>query len=818
MSLSPGTRIGTYQITGPLGAGGMGEVYRARDTRLGREVAVKVLPSGVASNPDRLARFEREARTIAGLNHPNIVTLFSVEDEGGIRFLTMELVEGQSLDRVVTSGGLPLARVLELSIPLANALVAAHERGVIHRDLKPANVMVTHDDWVKVLDFGLAKVAAEGGSSPDASVGATAGVPLSGAGQVLGTVPYMAPEQIRAETVDARSDLFSLGIILYELATGRRPFTGTTPADVSSSILRDVPVPVLSVRADLPRDLNRIITRCLEKNPRDRFQTARDVYNELRYVQREIESGAIAQTPPPSSGLSYGMPTTPAPATPAPVSPAPRSPAPISASPPSPAPSPGSGYGSSPGGGREVPSIAVLPFVNRSRGEEDEYFSDGLADELLNVLTKVRGLRVAARASSFQFKGTNEDVAVIGEKLNSATLLDGSVRKSGNRVRISVQLVKAADRVQLWSETYDRSLDDIFAVQDDIAQCVVKELRATLLGEAPDSDASRKAEAEVAKAAKGHGTNPEAHRLYLQGKYLIERVTQADTVQGLRYLNEALALDPTHALAWAEVARAHANGGGYGWETTLEGYGKAREAALRAIKLAPDLAEGYLRLSSVQRLYDWDWAGAEASTRRALELAPGNPEVKRSSAGLLHILGQFEEAERLYRNALEQDPLSSAAYRAISLVYRSLDRHQEAEQAIRKGLELSPFHVGARMVLAIVLSERGRNEEALTEAKAETAEWARLTALALVYFRMGRRDEADQALAELEAKHAVDAPYQISAVHAERGDVDAAFRWLERALAEKDAGVAQAKAERVYRPLHGDPRWSALMKKLGFEK
>jgi tetratricopeptide (TPR) repeat protein len=294
-------------------------------------------------------------------------------------------------------------------------------------------------------------------------------------------------------------------------------------------------------------------------------------------------------------------------------------------------------------------------------------------------------------------------------------------------------------------------------------------------------------------------------------------VTEQDTAQGLRYLNEALALDPTHALAWTEIARAHANGGGYGWETTFEGYRKAREAALRAIELAPDLAEGYLRLSSVQRLYDWDWTGAEASTRRALELAPGNPEAMRSSGGLLHILGQFEEAERLYRTALEQDPLSSAAYRAISLVYRSLDRHQEAEQAIRKGLELSPFHVGARMVLAIVLAERGRNEEALTEAKAETAEWARLTALAMVYFRLGRREEADQALAELEAKHAVDAPYQISAVHAERGDVDTAFRWLERATTEKDAGVAQANAERVFRPMHGDPRWSALMKKLGFE-
>ncbi len=806
MPLSQGTRIGTYQIIGPLGAGGMGEVYRARDTRLGREIAVKVLPQSVSANPDRLARFEREARTVAGLNHPNIVTLFSVEDEGGIRFLTMELVEGQSLDRVVAQGGLPLSRVLDLAIPLANALVAAHERGVIHRDLKPANVMVTHDDWIKVLDFGLAKMAAEEAPAQDATIGATAGSPLSGEGQVLGTVPYMSPEQIRGETLDARSDLFAFGIILYELATGRRPFSGATPADVSSSILRDAPVQVVKLRADLPRDLNRIITRCLEKSPRDRFQTARDVANELRYIQREIESGVVEHVPL----------DTPPPLSHAPLSPPPVSPAPFTPAPQSPAPS-GSGYGSAVGAGREAPSIAVLPFVNRSRGEEDEYFSDGLADELLNVLTKIRGLRVAARASSFQFKGKNEDVAVIGEKLNAATLLDGSVRKSGNRVRISVQLVKAADRVQLWSETYDRSLDDIFAVQDDIAQCVVKELRATLLGEAPGSDASRKAEADVAAAAKGHGTNPEAHRLYLQGKYLIDRVTEGDTAQGLRYLNEALSLDPAHALAWTEVSRAHSNSGGYGWDTTFEGYRKAREAALRAIELAPGLAEGYLRLSAVQRLYDWDWEGAEASTRRALELAPGSAEVMRSTGALLHLRGRYEEAERLLRTSVEQDPLSSAAYRVMALLYRSMDRLKDAEQAMRKGLELSPLHVGARLVLAIVLSEQGWHEEALVVAKGEPAEWARLTALAYVHFCLGQRTESDQALAALEEKHSVDSPYQVAAVHAIRDELDASLDWLERGITVKDAGMSQMRVERVFRRLHGNPRWNALMNKMGFD-
>ncbi|HYJ33719.1 MAG TPA: protein kinase, partial [Candidatus Binatia bacterium] len=714
MPFPAGTRLGSYEILTPLGAGGMGEVYRARDIRLGRAVAVKVLPDAVASSPDRLARFEREARTVAGLNHPNIVTLYSVEDEGGVRFLTMELVDGQTLDRMVAPGGLPLARVLEIAIPLTNALAAAHERGVIHRDLKPGNVMMTRDGWVKVLDFGLAKTS-QGDLGEGATLGATAESPISGQGQVLGTIPYMAPEQVRGEAVDARSDLFSLGIILYELATGRRPFTGPTPADVSSAILRDVPVPVLSLRGDVPRDLDRIITRCLEKNARDRIQTARDVYNELRYVQREAERVPGFAAPASAPAAPATPPPVPSPAT------GPPSSRPLGA--------PSSSVSTPP---RDAPSIAVLPFVNRSRGEEDEYFSDGLADELLNVLTKVRGLRVAARASSFQFKGKNEDLAVIGQKLNVATLLDGSVRKAGNRVRISVQLIHASDRVQLWSETYDRSLDDIFAVQDDIAQSVVKELRTTLLGEAPDSKASGLAQADVAAAAKGHGDNPEAHRLYLQGKYLIDRMSQEDIAKAIDYLKEALAMDPKHALAWTELSRAQSMSGGYGWIPVNDAYRMARESAHKALELAPDLPEAYVRLSAVQRMYDWDFRAAEESSRRALHLAPGSPAALGAAGALAWILGRFEEAEAMHLRALQQDPLSAASYSSLALLYRSAGRLPDAERYLRKALELSPNRIGGRHVLGIVLAEMGRFDEALMEAQGERAEWARLTGLAYV--------------------------------------------------------------------------------------
>jgi len=311
MPLAPGSRLGPYEILTPLGAGGMGEVYRARDPRLGREVALKLLPAGVAASAERLARLEREARAIAGLNHPNIVTLYSLEDEAGVRFLTMELVEGQSLDRLVTPGGLPAARVLELAIPLADALVTAHERGVVHRDLKPGNLMVTPEGRLKVLDFGLAKLSGALEGPLAASTAATMTGPISTAGQIVGTVPYMAPEQVRGGTVDERTDLFALGIVIYELATGRRPFAGDTPADVSSAILRDRPVPLASVRPELPGGLDRVVGRCLEKDPRDRHRAAREVVEELRLVQHQLERSDVGLSAGPSarSGRSWCSPS-----------------------------------------------------------------------------------------------------------------------------------------------------------------------------------------------------------------------------------------------------------------------------------------------------------------------------------------------------------------------------------------------------------------------------------------------------------------------------------------------------------------------------
>ena len=462
----------------------------------------------------------------------------------------------------------------------------------------------------------------------------------------------------------------------------------------------------------------------------------------------------------------------------------------------------------------EPPSIAVLPFVNMSRDEENEYFADGLSEELLNVLAKIRGLRVASRTSAFSFKGKDIDLPTIAQKLNVATVLEGSVRKSGNRVRITAQLIEVATDSHLWSETYDRELDDIFAVQDDIAQSVVKELRAALLGVEGENAATRTAAADVRRAAVGRGDNPEAFALYLRGKFIGERVTQSDSDKAIELFKKALAIDPNFALAWAELARAHQLQAGFGFARIDEGFERAREAAQQALKIAPDMAEGHIQLGLLQESYDWDWAAADASFRRALELAPGDGNAVRAAAGLARILGRFDEALALMEKAIALDPLSPRTHRQAAMIYLVAGRLDDAAASFQLSLDLSPNFGLAHAFLAIARMLQGRSEEGLALAKAESHDVFRNLAFAMIQHSLGHPAESDAALKALIDGFGWTAAYQIAEAYAHRGEIDKAYEWLETAYSQRDPGVVYTAVDGFLVPLHGDPRWQPFLKRM----
>ncbi len=666
MTLTPGSRLATYEILSPLGAGGMGEVYRARDTRLGRDVVVKVLSDALASSPDRLARFEREAKTVASINHPNIVTLHSIEEINGTRFLTMELVDGQDLSTLVTPGGLPLPQVLDLAIPLADALVAAHEKGVVHRDLKPANVMVTREGRIKVLDFGLAKLAQ---TEPDLrdTQAMTMTSPISDAGQVVGTVPYMAPEQIRGESMDARTDLFSFGILVYELATGKRPFAGGTFADVSSAILRDSPPSLTSLRSDLPFELARILGRCLEKQPRERFQTALDVANELRGLKRTLE---------PAEPLLH-VP-------------------------------------------QDRPSIAVLPFDNLSGDREQEYFADGIVAEIITGLSRIKWLFVISRNSTFMYKGKQIDVKAVGRELGVRYVLEGSVRRSGNHVRVTGELIEAATARHVWADRYDGTMDDIFALQDEMTVSVIGAVEPTL----------RKAEVE--RARRKRPDSLDAYDLFLRALPFVSTAMPEDADRALELLEEAIRLEPDYAIAhgcvaWCheqrylrgglqaearEAARKHAHAairagsddamalalGGFTLAVT-EGCFEASaiDALDRAIALSPSSALAF-GFSSIVRAWRGDTATAIAHARIGIRLSPYDPLIHIPYVGLAHahfLARQWAEAADAARRASQASPRFSVPVYLLAAALVRLGHLEEAKSTAAHLLELQPgFTVG----------------------------------------------------------------------------------------------------------------------------
>lgn len=770
--------IANYRIISPLGAGGMGEVWIAEDTKLNRKVALKFLKRQFSQDTEKLKRFIQEAKVVSSLNHPNILTIHEIGEADGQNFIVTELIEGKTLRQFVSSKEpIRIDTVLRIGIQLAEALAAAHSVGIIHRDIKPENIMIRADGYAKLLDFGLAKLSqmpnADNLSPQDATFFSINTIP----GMILGSFPYMSPEQARGQQVDTRSDIFSLGVVLYELLTRCQPFRGETFGHIIISILEQEPPPI-STTADfpIPAKLETIIQRMLAKNTESRYQNVRDLIGDFEMLKQQLnfEAELARQSQTVMLNPVVNDKTT------------------------------------------TDNTIAVLPFLNMSRSKNGDYFSDGLAEELLNVLSQIRGLRVAARTSAFSFKGKPATVSEIGKALNVASVLEGSVRIANNRVRVAVQLVDVANGYHLWAERYDRTMDDIFAIQDDIAQRVVQELRARLIGENVDADNSRHVISEIARASRGRADDPEAQRLMMLGKYFLDRTTREDTDKAVSYFHQALDIDPEYARCWAQLGRAYSIEAGRGWIDVEEGFDRSREATRHALELEPELAEGYAQLGRIQLTHDWDFHAAEISFQRALELAPDNPSVLDGASLLEYKLGRFEKALSLSRRVSVQDPLSAAFWHNLGLTCHAAGLLPEAETAFRRALEIVPQRFVTNALLALVLADQELADEALKQAAAEPDEFWQLWSLAIIYHLVDRQADAEKTLDKLTGEYAAGNAYQIAEVYSVRGERKEAFKWLNRALKERDPGITHTKVNPRLRPLHCDPQWTKMLQKIGF--
>jgi serine/threonine protein kinase/Flp pilus assembly protein TadD len=759
-----GRTLAHYRITVAIGAGGMGEVYRATDAKLGRDVALKVLPAEMASSPERIERFQREAKALAALDHPGIVGVYSVEEADGVHFLTMQLVEGQSLDCLIAEGSLPVEKLLEIATALADALAAAHEKGIVHRDLKPANVMVTKDGRVKVLDFGLAKVAGPGDAARTDS-----GLPTemqTREGLVMGTVPYMSPEQVQGRAVDHRTDIFSLGIILYEMASGRRPFQSDSAAGLMSAILRDTPPPVMLLRGDLTAELQRVIEGCLQKDPVARTQTAREVCDELAALRRQLKSGTL-----PRSAVSGA-----------------------------------SGAGAADPAASNRRSIVVLPFANLSPDPDNEYFSDGLTEEIIADLSKVLALRVISRTSAMQLKGAKKDVRTIGRDLGVRYVLEGGVRKAGNSLRITAQLIDALTDAHLWADKYSGTIDDVFEVQERVSREIVRALNVTLTSD----EHRRLAERPIA--------NARAFELYLQARQELRRIGGDALERASRLLSQAVEIEgetpPLLALmAWAKVTQVKA-----GINLDLRPLDEAETQAHALLERAPDSPSGHALLGYIEYVRG-HLAQAVRHCKWALEREPNDADAL-FNMGISYVAaGQNEQARETGRRIVVSDPLASVSWMLSGVTRWFVGRFDEALPDLRRGLELDPqsfiLHWCAGYTYAALgqLPEATRHAAFLREAGPDVPYTRQL--LALLDGIEGRKQAALERLAPIDVTP-LDAhnKFHLAESFGLAGDTDRALDLIEQAV---DGGFYpypfMAEHCPFLAPLRTSPRFAGILAK-----
>jgi eukaryotic-like serine/threonine-protein kinase len=754
MGQAAGTKLGPYEVLSSLGAGGMGEVYRARDPRLGRDVAIKVLPASFAADPIRLRRFEQEARAVAALSHVNVLAVFDI-GIGPVPFLVTELLDGDTLRIRLARGPVPPMQCVTAALQLVAGLGAAHARGIVHRDLKPENIFLTRDGGLKILDFGLAKAvgaAATPGPTADRADGDQSPTMMETLpGLVVGTVGYMAPEQVRGEPVDARADLFAVGAILHEMLTGRRTFQGQSAADTMSAVLREQPAD-LSLQSGVPSALVRIVNRCLEKATADRFQSARDVAFALDSVFEARAPGA-------------------------------------------------------PAAATDEKSIAVLPFEDLSSDRSQQAFCEGMAAEIINALTVVSGLRVISRTSAVRCREKGLDIGEIGSHLKVQTVLEGTVRKAGERLRVTAQLVQTSDGSQMWASRFDRGAGDIFDIQDEISAAIVEKLKVRLSGAGMP-------------AVKRVTDNIEAYNLYLKGRYYWERRNEQFLKVAQDYFERAIAADPEYALAHAGVADCQTALAILGFCSGADVLSLAKASAERALALDPNLAEAHHALGALRLWIEWDWTGGDAALRRALELNPRLGISHAYRAAMLAWLRQEEEAIQEARRGMELEPDSPVmTFIAGNVFYwlRSFDASLELEN---QALKVDPGAFFVHWIRTPLLTDRGDHEAAIAAIEGVLAGGSRpvmlLAALGRAYARAGRVPAARQLLDELLRRRSQDyvAPLYLGELCVALDDRQRACDWLEQAYEHRNGYMPSSLIASRYDVMRDEPRVAALLKRM----
>lgn len=743
-----GQTISHYKILEKLGEGGMGVVYKAEDTKLKRTVALKFLPPELTRDPDAKKRFVHEAQTASALEHNNICTIHEIDEtEDRHMFIAMACYEGKSLKERIERGPLKLEETIDIAIQLGQGLSKAHEKGVVHRDIKPGNILITEDGQVKIVDFGLAKLRGR--------------TKLTKTGTTLGTVAYMSPEQSQGKEVDHRTDIWSLGVVLYEMLTGQMPFKGDYEQAVVYSILNEEPELITNLRSDVPTELQQVVQKAMQKEPTERYANLAELLTELKSMRKKLQvedARLLAEKEKP------------------------------------------------------LPSIAVLPFVNMSADPEQEYFCDGMAEELINTLTKIENLRVPARTSAFAFKGEKIDMREIGRKLNVATVLEGSVRKAGNRLRITAQLINVADGYHLWSERFDREMDDIFAIQDEISMAIVSNLKVRLLRDEED------------KLVKRHTEDPEAYSLYLKGLYFSFKASPEGIEKALQYFREAIDKDPNFALAYTGVAGAFSSLAIFSLLPTKEILPKVKAALDKALELDDTLAEAHATAASMAFWFEWDWKAAENHFKRALALNPGMASCRALYAWYQLAMGRFDEAISEIKKAQELDPLMPLFYAQGTGIHLTVRKLDEAMDQFYKAIELDPnfglayFHGGRVYFL------KGMMEEAISAFKKMLGltpypGWAECY-LGMIYHLQGKKEKAENLLEEvieLKKKTYVSSVCIAILCH-ELGKLELAYEFYEKAIEERDILMPFIKVHPEHEKHRSDPQFKSLLKKMSLDK